>query len=88
MNYISVSQLRTKSTELVEALLVGKSVDLLYRSTVVGRISPIVDKEEDDKAGKFYAFLKSLPRRKGLTHEKGMKIYHKRLMNKYDKGLS
>lgn len=88
MNYISVSQLRTRSTELMEALLAGESVDLLCRSKVVGRISPPVDKEEEDKTGKFYTFLKSLPRRKGLTHEKGIKIYQKHLMKKYGKGLS
>ena len=49
MQYIAATKLRTKTPELIETLRQGNSVDLLYRSKVVGKISPIV-KEKAKKS--------------------------------------
>ncbi len=40
MNYITTTDLRTKSSELIETLKRGQSVDLIHRSKVVGEIKP------------------------------------------------
>ena len=40
MDYITTTQLRTESSRLIEALLAGKSVDIIHRSKIVGEISP------------------------------------------------
>ena len=38
MNYITTTQLRTKTTDLLSALHDGQTVDLIHRSQVVGEI--------------------------------------------------
>ncbi len=40
MNYITTTQLRTKSSEMIETLLSGHKIDLIHRSRVVGEIRP------------------------------------------------
>jgi len=40
MNYITTTELRTESKNLIEALMMGKSVKLIHRSKVVGQINP------------------------------------------------
>ena len=44
MNYITTTDLRTKSGELIEALLLGKEVELLHRSKKLGKIKLIKGK--------------------------------------------
>lgn len=39
MNYITTTQLRTQTPDLLEALLYGQSVDLIHRSKIVGEIT-------------------------------------------------
>lgn len=41
MNYITTTDLRTKSGELIEALLLGKEIELLHRSRKLGRLKLI-----------------------------------------------
>lgn len=38
MNYITTTQLRTRTTDLLSALHDGQTVDLIHRSQVVGEI--------------------------------------------------
>ena len=87
MDYITTTQLRTKSSELVKALLEGRSVDLIHRSKVVGTIKP--DKEEPKvfNAKRFAKLVKemNLP---PTTYTERKKRYRKHLMNKYGKGIS
>lgn len=40
MNYITTTELRTRSSELIDFLLAGETVDLIHRSSVVGTIIP------------------------------------------------
>lgn len=40
MQYITTTELRTKSKKLVEMLREGLSIDLLHRSKVIGKIHP------------------------------------------------
>ena len=40
MNYLTTTQLRTKSSALINMLLAGESVELIHRSKIVGEINP------------------------------------------------
>ena len=39
MNYITTTQLRTQTSAFVEALLAGKSIDLIHRSKNLGTLT-------------------------------------------------
>lgn len=41
MNYITTTELRTRSSELINFLLAGETVNLIHRSSIVGTIIPI-----------------------------------------------
>lgn len=82
MNYISTTGLRTKSSELINTLLAGKSVDLFHRSKLVGRVVPI---EEEKKIKHKPIFSKDLPHIEGLTLKKAMANYDKHMQEKYGK---
>lgn len=41
MQYITTTELRTKSSKLIETLREGKSVNLIHRSKVVGKVQPV-----------------------------------------------
>lgn len=86
MNYISTTGLRTQSSELIDALLAGQSVDLIHRSKLVGRVVPILKKGK--QKGDFVSFIKSLPRTKPTTEKEREKIYRKHMVDKYGKYLS
>ena len=49
MKFISTTNLRTKSSQLIASLLAGNSVSLLYRSKLVGQIIPQEDESETEK---------------------------------------
>ncbi|EKD52609.1 MAG: hypothetical protein ACD_61C00292G0003 [uncultured bacterium] len=40
MNLITTTELRTKSNELINTLLSGRSVNLIHRSRIIGEVSP------------------------------------------------
>lgn len=87
MNYITTTDLRTKSSELVEALKKGNSVTLIHRSKVVGEIKPVLKalKPFDVKELKRLAKSLNLPK---TTYAQRERIYRNHLMKKYGKGLS
>lgn len=88
MNYITTTQLRTKTSSLLEAILAGKSVQLIHRSQVVAKISPSQDKPPQPFDGKEYlALTKNLKTRK-LSEAERQKNYHEHIMKKYGHNLS
>lgn len=86
MNYITTTDLRTKSSELIETLKKGGSVYLIHRSKVVGEIKPRYDAKPFD-AKKFKTLVDKLNLPK-TSYAQREKIYRKHLMEKYGQGLS
>lgn len=89
MQYITTTELRTKSKKLVEVLLEGRSVDLIHRSRVVGRVQPIQEPKPLTKEGieKIKKLAKELNLPK-LSYQKRERIYRKHLVEKYGKNIS
>ncbi|MBI4066805.1 hypothetical protein HY407_00325 [Candidatus Gottesmanbacteria bacterium] len=89
MNYITTTQLRTKSSELVETLKKGGSVSLIHRSKVVAEIRP---KNEPKPLTKFdIKKLQKLAEKLNLpktSYKEREKRYRNHLTEKYGKGLS
>lgn len=88
MQYITTTELRTKSKKLVEILREGRSVDLIHRSKVVGKIRPSYDakplaKKDIEKLKKLAKKL-NLPK---LSYKERERRYRKHLMEKYRRGL-
>lgn len=95
MKYLSTTELRTKSTELVRDLRSGNSVSLIYRSEVVGLISPAQSESEKVK-NNFSAleeFIKRAREEGGIKKQKNRledqkKIYESHLQQKYGQNIS
>lgn len=89
MNYISTTELRTKSVELIQQLKEGKSVTLIHRSEVVATIVPEVSEDSELKRKKaalrFLEIAGSMPR---ISPEKSDEIYRKHMEGKYGKNIS
>lgn len=84
MNYITTTELRTKSVGLVETLLAGNSVDLIHRSKVVGSIIPKnvgADKPIDPL--KLAKTLKKLEPNKKVSYKQLMKNYEHYMMYRH-----
>ena len=89
MEYITTTQLRTNSSQLVKSLKRGGTVSLIHRSKVIGAIKPaqasfvtITDIADFRKA------LHAAKLRKLIPKSQREKIYRKRLEEKYGKGIS
>ena len=90
MNYITTTQLRTKSSELIKTLSKGQSVELIHRSQVIGEIKPkarIIKPLTVDNIRqlKKLATAINLPK---TPYKQREKLYRKHLTIKYGKGLS
>lgn len=89
MQYITTTELRTKSKKLVEVLREGRSVDLVHRSRVVGRVQPIQEPKPLTKEGiekiKKLAKKLNLPK---LSYRERERRYRKHIMEKYGQSLS
>lgn len=87
MNYITTTDLRTKSSQLVSDLKKGTKVSLIHRSKIVGIIEPVVKSPKPFDAAKFKLLVKglNLPH---TTYDQREKIYRAHLMKKYGKGIS
>ena len=85
MQVITTTELRTKSSELVETLTRGQTVTLIHRSKVIGKVEPAYEPKPFD-AKKFDLSLKSftLPKTTSAQREK---IYRSHLLKKYGKGI-
>ena len=86
MQYITFTELRTKSSQLKDTLKKGISVTLIHRSRVIGKIQPEQEVKPFD-AKKFKKLFEGLKFPK-TTYSEREKIYRKHLMEKYGKGLS
>lgn len=88
MDYITTTQLRTQTSELLEALAYGQSVDLIHRSKPVGTISPKkVEKPKLFNAKRMYAITKAMNLPK-LTEKQREKNYREIMLKKHGKYIS
>ena len=89
MNYISTTDLRTKSTHIVNTLKSGESLYLVHRSKVVGEIKPTVDtsKLKRFNAKKFLKLVKQL-NLPPLSDEERERNYREHIEKKYGKRFS
>ncbi|MDO8452426.1 MAG: hypothetical protein Q7S79_01595 [bacterium] len=87
MQYITTTELRTKSKELIKSLKEGRSVDLVHRSDVVGEIKPKIYNPKPFNPEKFAETVKKLNLPK-LSYKERERRYRKHLMDKYGKGIS
>lgn len=90
MNTITATELRTKTPELIQALMDGYTVDFIHRSTLVGEISPAkkpvkVMSRKDIKELMEMAESLDLPK---LSDKEMDRRYRQHIMKKYGKGLS
>lgn len=89
MQYITTTDLRTKSSQLVKTLKNGSSVTLIHRSKIIGEVSPKKEvlpfTEKDIKELKRIGSELNLPK---TSYKERDKIYRKHLMDKYGKNLS
>jgi hypothetical protein len=87
MDYITTTNLRTKSTELIDTLKKGGKVTLIHRSKVVGIIKPAIPEGKPFDVEK----LKKLTKRLNLpktSYEEREKRYRAHSEKKYGKGVS
>ena len=87
MNYITTTQLRTKSTKLIEELRNNNSVSPVHRSIVVGLIQPAQPEGKPFDVESFKKLIKKLNLPK-TTYAQRERIYRSHLMKKYGRGLS
>ena len=89
MNYITTTQLRTKSSTLVNSLKKGESVSLIHRSNIIGVIEPLKNPAvHTATAEKLRAFLKAVTPKKVIPKSKRESVYRKHLAEKYGQSLS
>ncbi len=87
MQYITTTELRTKSKKLIELLQEGHSVELIHRSKVVGEIRPKIYDPKPFNPDEFIKLAKKLNLPK-LSYKERERRYRAHLMKKYGKGLS
>lgn len=87
MQLISTTQLRTKSSQLIKTLEDGKTIDLIHRSRVIGRISPTLAEPKPFDAKKFLKLSKKL-NLPVLSYKEREGRYRKHLIEKYGQGIS
>ncbi len=88
MNYITTTQLRTNTTNLVNALMAGHSVQLIHRSQVLGVISPPENKPAQPFDGEKYLEETKGMVTKKYTQKQRDKNYRDYIMGKYGKNIS
>ncbi len=89
MDTITTTNLRTQSSELIDALNKGESISLIHRSKIVGIIKP--SKEPKILSKSDIAKLKQLAIKLNLpktSYEKREKSYKEYIDTKYGKNLS
>lgn len=84
MQYISTTDLRTKTSILIEALKRGSTITLIHRSQVVGEIRPTKTRAARPfDPDRFAATLKRLPALPRLSYQEREGRYRKHLEDKY-----
>jgi len=87
MQYITTTQLRTESKELVKVLQEGRSVDLIHRSRVVGEIKPKIYDPKPFDPDKFLKIVKKLNFPE-LSQRQIQARYRRAMMEKHGKSIS
>ncbi|MBI4226110.1 hypothetical protein HY612_03280 [Candidatus Roizmanbacteria bacterium] len=87
MQYITTTDLRTKTPELINTLKQKGEVSLIHRSKIVGIIKPVEDQPKPFNVKAFKQFVKDLHLPQ-TTYKQRETIYRKHLMKKYGKNLS
>lgn len=87
MNYISTTDLRTKSSELVTELKNGGKVSLIHRSRIIGEIVPDDRAIKTINAKNLEAKINKLNLPK-LTIKEIDRRYRAAMMKKHGKGIS
>lgn len=87
MQFITTTELRTKSSKVVKTLKSGGNFRLIHRSKVIGEIIPVSEPKPFDPDA-FEKFLDGLKPKKPVARKDRNKIYRKHLENKYGKSLS
>jgi len=88
MDYITTTELRTKTSQLVKSLKNGKSVDLVHRSKVVGVFKPAQKKAvaiTDIKA--FKKALDAIKPKKILPRRERERVYREYMIKRHGKNL-
>jgi antitoxin (DNA-binding transcriptional repressor) of toxin-antitoxin stability system len=89
MENISTTELRTKSSKLVESLRKGLTVNLVHRSKVVGSIQPAeAPHSYPNNKSEFETFLKEIKPTSKLSYAERSKRYAQHLKNKYGESIS
>jgi len=91
MIYITTTELRTKSSELVKNLQNGAKISLIHRSKVIGVIQPVEEELKLVDGATFQKAVKALQKlkpKKLIPVEKRDEVYRKHLEEKYGKNLS
>ncbi len=88
MNFISTTDLRTQSSQLVNSLKQGKKLSLVHRSRVIGEILPVKSNTKSFDVKKFREFTKTGKPQKSLSYQERDNLYRKHLEEKYGKDLS
>ena len=87
MQYITTTDLRTKTPELINTLKQKGEVSLIHRSKIVGVIKPVEASPKPFDPVAFDRLIKDLHLPK-TTPKQRERIYRKHLVKKYGKGLS
>jgi len=83
MDYITTTDLRTKSPELVAALEAGKSVKLVHRSKVVGTIDPPTREPVLFDSAAVKKIVAHIPKLPHLSDEERDRIYREEMEKKH-----
>lgn len=87
MQYITTTELRTKSKELVKTLKEGRRVELIHKSKVVGEIRPKIYDPKPFDAEKFKKTVERL-NFPPLTPKQIERRYRAAMTKKHGKSLS
>jgi len=87
MKFVTTTDLRTKSSNLVDSLKRGESVSLIHRSKIVGVIKPAKEEPKKFDAKRFARLVTAL-NLPLTTYAEREKRYREHLMKKYGKGIS
>ncbi len=87
MNYITTTDLRTQSPELIAQLKKGGKVTLIHRSSVIGVITPVASSSRVFVVASFKKIIGNGLSVTERIHDRN-KVYEKHLKEKYGKRLS
>lgn len=88
MNYITTTDLRTQSSQLVDSLKQGKKISIVHRSKIIGEISPVKINTKSFDIKKFRGFVKTAKSQNSLSDQERDTLYRKHLEEKYGKDIS